>query len=199
MDEKLDFKGIQSKLYLTYHRDGIIDMTVGLIAVGFSIFMATETVALLMLAWLPMLLYVPLKGAVTVPRLGFIRFTSQRASISRYAILAVVGLVVLGFFIALRITDLFETPASYEAWMRQYHMAVYGGILGLVAIVAAFFSGLKRFYVYGVLAFLLPAAAAWLDLPTYLPVLATGLLVAANGLRMAIRFVRAYPLQTQED
>jgi len=198
MDDKLNFKELQSKLYLTYHRDGIIDMTVGLIAVGFAIFMATETVALLMLAWLPMLAYVPMKQALTVPRLGFIRFTSQRASVSRYAILAVIGLVVLGSFIALRITDLFETPASYEAWMRQYHMAVYGGILGLVAIVAAMFSGLKRFYVYGLLAFLLPAVGAWIDLPTYLPVLVVGLLLAGNGLLMAIRFVRAYPVQKSE-
>jgi hypothetical protein len=198
MDDKLDFKELQSKLYLTYHRDGIIDMTVGFVAVGFAIFMATETVALLMLAWLPMLLYVPLKGAVTAPRLGFIRFSSQRASVSRYAITAVIGLVVLGIFIALRITDLFETPASYEAWMRQYHMAVYGWVLGLVAFVAAFFSGMKRFYAYGLLAFLLPTAGAWIDLPTYLPVLVVGLLLAGNGLLMAMRFVRAYPVQKSE-
>jgi hypothetical protein len=199
MDDKLDFKQLQTKLYFNYHNDGIIDMTVGLSAVGFAIFMATELVALLMLAWLPLLVYIPLKQGLTRPRLGFVRFTSQRASVSRYALLVLLGLVVLGGFIALNIFTRSEMPAGYVSWMRQYHMAVYGGILGLVAVGAALFSGLKRFYAYGLLAFLVPAVAAWLDLPTFVPVLAVGLLLAGNGLRMAIRFVRSYPTQAQED
>jgi hypothetical protein len=198
MNDKLDFKQLQSKMYFNYHNDGIIDLTVGLCAVGFAIFMATELVALLILAWLPMLMYIPLKHGLTRSRLGFVRFTSPRATVSRYALLALLGLVVLGGFIALNIFTRREMPADYVAWMRQYHMAVYGAILGLLAAAVALFSGLKRFYIYGLLAFLVPAVAAWLDLPTYLPVLVVGLLVAANGLWIATRFVRAYPVQAGE-
>ena len=80
MDDKLDFKQLQSKMYFSYHNDGIIDLTVGLCAVGFAIFMATELVALLILAWLPMLVYIPLKQGLTRPRLGFVRFSSPRAT-----------------------------------------------------------------------------------------------------------------------
>ena len=198
MSNNLDLRPLREKLFLTYHEDGIIDMTIGLSAIGFGIFMATEMVALLILAWLPMLLYYPMKQSLSVPRLGFVRFTSKKTSVLRYSLTALIGLLVLVLFIILSIYGRGQTSAAYKDWMRQYHMAVYGAILGLLSIGVALFSGMRRFYLYGLLTFLAPTVSALIGVETFIPVLGVGSLLAASGLLMALRFVRAYPLQEAE-
>jgi hypothetical protein len=198
MTDELEIKKLQTKLYLSYHNDGIIDLVIGLCAVGFSIFMATELVGLLILAWLPMLSYYTLKQALTIPRLGYVRFTSKQVSLFRYTAAALIGLLVFGIFLAVRIFGSFQTSTDFKAWMVQYHMAVYGGFLGLVAIGVAIFTGMKRFYLYGLLAFLIPLMSAWIGLPTYVPVLVLGLIITGIGFFMALRFTSTYPMPETE-
>lgn len=199
MNDNMKLDRLQSKLYLAYHQDGILDLVIGLVAIGFSLFMATEVFVALMVSWLSMLLYLPLKASLTRPRFGYVRFTPESVTVRRLTASAVIGGVVLLIFVSLTLYQrTSQLPADFKAWMRQYHMAVLGGLAGLVAIGAAIFTGLKRFYVYGVLALALPLAGAWLDIPTYLPILSLGLLVAGSGLVMLIAFLRKHPLSEEE-
>ena len=126
------------------------------------------------------------------------RFTSHKVSFLRYSLTALLGLLVLAIFIALMIYSRGKLSAEYKDWIRQYHMAVYGAILGLMAVGVAFISGMKRFYIYGALTFLLPTSSAWIGLATFIPVLGVGLLLGVSGLMMALRFVRTYPLAEAE-
>jgi type IV secretory pathway VirB2 component (pilin) len=198
MNDKLDFDRLQSKLYLAYHQDGILDMVIGLVAIGFSLSMATGEFVALMASWLPMLLYIPIKDAVTRPRFGYVRFTPQSVTVRRLTASAIIGGLVMLIFMAVTFYQRTgQLSAGFKAWMQQYHMAVMGGLAGLVAVGAAIFTGLKRFYVYGILALALPLFGAWLDIDTYLPILTLGLIIAGSGLVMLIAFLRAHP-RTEE-
>ena len=199
MDDNLEINRLHNKLYLAYQQDGILNMVIGLVAIGFSLFMATEGFVALMISWLPMLLYLPLKQSVTRPRFGYVRFTPQRVNVARMIASIVIGLLVLVIFMALttyqRSTEL---PAGFNTWMQAYHMAVMGSLAGMVAIGVAIFTGMKRFYIYGLLAFMLPLVGALLELPTYLPITTLGLLVTGSGLALLITFLRTYPKATEE-
>ena len=74
-----------------------------------------------------------------------------------------------------------------------------GMLFGLPALAAAVFLGLKRFYLYALLAVGLPALGAWLKIETYFPIIATGLIILAFGIVLLATFLKRYPLNTGAD
>jgi hypothetical protein len=199
MNTSSDIRKLQRKIYFSYHQDGIIDLVIGCGAIGFSIFMATELVALLILSWLPMLVYLPLKNTITVPRFGYVNFTSHKTSVLRLALLAGVGVLALLFFVALTtLTRGDSISLELEAWLQRYHMAVLGGLFAIVATFVAALLGLKRFYLYGVLAVGLPALGGLLNLHTFIPVMTVGAIVAMSGCWLLVRFIRRYSAEEGE-
>ena len=104
------------------------------------------------------------------------------------------GVLILLVVVALNFV-LRSRPGSPEmqTWMQQYHMIPYSAMLfGLPALVAAAFLGLKRFYLYALLAVGLPALGAWLKIETFIPILATGLVLLAFGIGLLIGFLKKY-------
>jgi hypothetical protein len=61
-------------------------------------------------------------------------------------------------------------------------------------LAAAVFLGLKRFYLYALMVVGLPALGAWLNIETFIPILATGLVLMAWGIGLLISFIKKYPL-----
>jgi len=72
MSQEKQFKDLGRKAYLSYHQDGLIDILIGLGILGFGLMMLTDSVVFNMLAWMPIIFYVPLKNRITVPRFGYV-------------------------------------------------------------------------------------------------------------------------------
>ncbi len=82
--------------------------------------------------------------------------------------------------------------------MRRYHMVPLSTMLfGLPALGAAIFLGLKRFYLYALLAAGLPLLGAWLNIETYIPIVTTGLIILAFGAVLLANFLKKYPLNAE--
>jgi hypothetical protein len=82
-----------------------------------------------------------------------------------------------------------------DAWVRRYHMVPLSAMLfGLPALGAAIFLGLKRFYMYALLAAGLPALGAWMEIETYIPIVTTGLVMLVIGTVLLANFLNKYPL-----
>jgi hypothetical protein len=137
-----------------------------------------------------------MKQRITIPRFGYVRFEPQEKTISKLWFLMGFGVLVLLAFIALSIF-INNRPGSPEmqSWMQRYHMIPYSAMLfGLPALAAAVFLGLKRFYLYALLAVVLPALGAWLNIETFIPILATGLVLLIFGIALLSSFLKKYSI-----
>lgn len=89
MHDNITLKEIEKKAYLSYHEDGIIDLTIGIV---FSLICFTWIIFdwLDILPWLSLILmaifypvYIFAKQKITIPRFGFFRFSSPRKERNR--------------------------------------------------------------------------------------------------------------------
>ena len=195
MSATKDFDAIKRKVYLAYHQDGILDLVAGSVLLGFGIDMLADNVVFLMFGWLAMLMYIPLKQRVTVPRFGYVRFVSEKKSRSQSLFLLGLGvLVVFAIFAGNIFLSNRPTSPEMQAWVQRYHMVPLSGMLfGLPTLVVAAFLGLKRFYLYAFLAVALPALGAWMNSETYIPIVAIGLVMLIIGLSLLSVFVKNHP------
>jgi len=194
-----DFTPLRRKVYLAYHQDGILDLVAGSVVLGFGLNMLTDNIVFLMIGWLAMMLYVLIKQRITVPRFGFVRFESQKKTVQKAWISVGIGVLFVAFFLTLNIF-VSRQPASPEtrAWIQRYHMVPLSAMLfGLPTLAAALFLGLKRFYLYTLLAVGLPLLGALLNIETYIPILTTGAIMVVFGVFLLVNFLQKYPLESE--
>ena len=194
-----EFDMLKRKVYLSYHRDGILDLVAGSVVLGFGTFMLTDNIAFLMAGWFMMMMYVFLKKRITVPRYGFVRIDSEKKALMKSWISVGIGVLVLLLFFLLPIFLRREpTSPEMEALLRRYHMVPLSTMLfGLPALGAAIFLGLKRFYLYALLAAGLPLLGAWLNIETYLPIITTGAVILTFGTVLLVTFLKNNPLDEE--
>ena len=196
-----ELEQLKRKVYLAYHQDGLLDLAAGSVILGFGADMLTGNIVFLMGSWLMIPLYFLLKQRVTIPRFGYVRFDSEKTTFARSAAGVGIGVLFLAVVVALNIF-VSRSPASLEmqAWIQRYHMVPLSALLfGLPSLAAALFLGMKRFYLYALLAVCLPALGAWLNIETYLPIMATGLIMLAFGAMLLANFFKRYPLNNRTD
>ena len=199
MSTTKEFDNLKRKVYLAYHQDGILDLVAGSVVLGFGTFMLTDNIAFLMAGWFVMMMYVFLKNRITVPRFGYVRIDSEKKARMRSWISVGIGVLVLLLFFLLPIfLRMKQTSPETEALIRRYHMVPLSTILfGLPALAAAIFLGLKRFYLYALLAIGLPLLGAVLDIETYIPIVTTGAVIIAFGAFLLVNFLQKYPLNAE--
>jgi uncharacterized membrane protein len=194
------FAPLKRRIYLAYHQDGILDLIAGLVVLGFGTYIMTNNFIFLMASDFVMLMYYLLKKRITVPRFGYVRIDSEEKARVRNWTAVGFGVLFLLLFSSLNIL-LRRGPASsgeIEAWIRSYHLIPLSAMLfGLPALVAAIFLGPMRFYLYAFLAVGLPAAGAWLNIPTYIPIMIMGVIVLAFGVVLLFNFLKKYPLNAE--
>ena len=98
-----EFGPLKRKVFLAYHRDGILDLVAGTVVLGFGLNMLTGNIFFLMAGWLAMMLYFLIKQRVTIPRFGFVRFESQKKTVQKAWISVGIGVLFVAFFLTLNI------------------------------------------------------------------------------------------------
>jgi hypothetical protein len=196
-----EMSALKRQVYLTYHQDGILDIAVGTIVLGFGTFMLTDNIVFLVLGWLVAIQYTLWKKRLTIPRFGYVRINSQKKDLNRSVALVGLGVLVLFALFAFRAFFPRESMSpEMVAFDQRYHMVLLSGMLfGAPAFVVAALAGLKRFYLYAFLAVALPALAAWLEIPTYIPMQALGAVALIYGIVLMVVFLRKYPLAGKAD
>ena len=194
-----DFGPLKRKIYLAYHQDGILDLVAGSVVLGFGLNMLTDNIVFLMIGWLAMMLYVLIKQRVTVPRFGFVRFESQKKTLQKAWVSVGIGVLFVAFFLTLNIfVSRQPTSPETQALIQRYHMVPLSAMLfGLPALAAAIILGLKRFYLYALLALGLPLLGALSNIETYIPIVTTGAVIILFGTFLLVNFLQKYPLEVE--
>jgi len=201
MSQEHNFKKLQQRTYESYHQDGLIDIIIGLGFIGFSLTMAFDNSAFIFLAWMPIIFYVPFKNRITVPRIGYVKFSASNTKMFIGIAVAVLLFVfLLGTLVYLigGSNNLSPLQTDWLTWFRQYHMLVIGSIFSLCCAGAALLTGIRRLYAYAVMTIGIFAVAFWLGVDPPIYVLTTGLLIEAVGIWLLVRFLRNYPIAAEE-
>lgn len=196
-----DFGAIKRKVFLAYHRDGILDLAASFVVLGFGVNMLTGNIVFLLTGWMMVMGYAFIKQRVTIPRFGYVRFDSHKKNLTLGIAGLVIGMVILLLVVLFQFFDVGQ-PASPEmaALLQRYHMVPLSGLFfGLPLLGAAIFLRLSRYYLYALLSVGLPALGGWLEIETYIPIIALGLTMLTFGAVLLATFLKTYPVKEGAD
>ena len=196
MSQDKEFKELARKAYISYHQDGLIDILLGLGILGFGLMLLTGSVIFNMLAWLPIIFYVPFKNRITVPRFGYVQFAAEQKKRNYLWLALAVGVVALAFFLGLYLFTISgNLPFWLENMLHRYDLLLLGGLLAIPMVIGGVLTGLNRLYAYAIFTILiiLVGIALGIDAPYYFIFL--GLVILAVGCLLLVRFLQLYPLE----
>lgn len=191
-----DLKEAERRLYLSYFDDGVIDFVAGLTVLFFGLGMLFSSATLFIFSWMPIVLFWPIKRALTLPRMGYVRFTPERQKkiATSYVLMLIAGVisVLLGLLAALA----FEGQVfDLREFMMEYSLLIFGAVLASAFGLIALLFEIRRFYAYGLIVFGAWLSTYLLDIEAGIPVALSGGLVSAVGIFMLIRFLTQYPVR----
>jgi hypothetical protein len=197
VNEKIDLKKITKNAYMSYHQDGILDVSLAIVILSFGFMMLVD------LPWLggaigilAMSFYAGAKKVLTVPRIGFVKFSQQRAQRVN------VVLLVLGFLgfamgiVAFTQTGSGGTP-SWLVFLIENYMLTAGFIVACLFLVAGYTFRTKRMYIYTLLVLVLFVTGHFIYYPLAYYLVLLGTIILVIGIGMMARFVSKYPKTSQ--
>ncbi|EMR73884.1 hypothetical protein MCGE09_00459 [Thaumarchaeota archaeon SCGC AB-539-E09] len=195
--ENVDLKEIERRAYLTYHKDGILDIYLGIgIMTIASVFFYEVFVGITgAIALLP-ILYAASKKQYTIPRLGYVKFSSNTKGRARNSVTLAILLgtmsAVAGLF------AFYSVISSGYTWIElliaNWKITI-ASILLVVFSLFGYVSDLRRMYYYGLLSSIVFVSGIFLPLPRYMLILTVGGIISLNGFVHLYRFTQEYPLE----
>ena len=194
MSQEQDFKKLQQRTYQSYHQDGLIDIIIGLAMIGFGLMLAFDSSVFMFMSWMPIIFYVPFKNRITVPRIGYVKFSSSNL---RLAMALGTGLLVMLFIVGLYLFAVSDNISfQVREWLGQYLWL--GGLVAVCFLGTALLTGITRFYAYAGLILLIFSVGTWLAIQPFFIVITSGLLIEITGVWLLVRFLVKYPLNSGE-
>lgn len=200
MTQEMNLKEMERKAWTSYFDDGLLDITIGLFVIAFGIGMTTPYTYLTALSWMVIFFFAAAKKAITLPRVGLVKFHPEREErikkekaffVVFFTITFIVG---LGFFIALTT----GIPQSVKTIIGELALVAYELIIVAGLCFVAFWKQITRFYAYA--AFVLVVIVGSLLFADVHPffvtravMLTAGSVILCAGVIVLIRFLRKYP------
>jgi hypothetical protein len=197
------FTQLERKAYTAYHQDGLIDILFGMAMIGFGLEMLSDWRDYSFFVWMPLLLYLPLKNRITVPRFGYVKFPANRsASMNKttawmiaFVFVAVMTVFVVGYLL---LSGIVSQSQLMTTWQRANIWLVGIGV-GVIFIAREILVlGIARLYAYIGMTAVILAVGHLLNLQAYVSVFVSGALVMLSGVWLLVQFLRKYPLLKEE-
>jgi hypothetical protein len=198
MDKEKYLKDLERKAYLSYHKDGILDIYLGMAIATASLNFFYDGYNPALTGILPLftIFYAGSKKQYTIPRLGYVKFSETRQGVSQNSIRLALALGTLSFLAGLVV--FWAGGSNGFAWIEPIIAnwkivlaVIFAGVFSLFGYV----SSINRMYHYALLSLLVfiggyfvPVAGQWL-------LLTFGGLMFLNGVIYLYRFLQEYPLE----
>ncbi|UCD63132.1 MAG: hypothetical protein JSW34_10280 [Candidatus Zixiibacteriota bacterium] len=199
MSQEIDLKQIERRTYLTLQQDGIWDLFVGLALVGVSIGLLTKTPGTTAILPILAIILAPIvKRAMTLPRLGYVKFSPERQSKQKRNLNAMTVLFTLTALLGLVVFYAYLGDAGWQKWIRGLGLIPLGFVLALAALVLGLLYGVRRCLYYAALAMAAFIASHLLDMHPSVKFMVIGGVLSVTGAILLTRFVRKYPRPSRE-
>lgn len=181
----------EARLFEAYWQDGLLDLlagvSVGIIGIGWLFGLVAVTAAVPAIA---VVTWPVLRGRITAPRLGEVRFNAERVSGLRAGLggALAVGVAAMVLFVVFALED--GEPSRWAQWIAP---AIPALLLSFLATLTAALLHLMRFLTYAEVLFAGGLAAAILGWePGWSMVLAGAVVTAAGAMQLG-RFLHEFP------
>jgi len=191
----IDLKELERKAYTSYYDDGLLEIFLGgtVLLMGIAIFFDV-TYLFGIIPVLAMTSWAGAKRAITVPRIGMVRFGPDRQLRIRkeklfftiyFSITVIAGIVV--FIVVSRSMD------TARRVFGAYPLAPIGVIGALSLVFLGYWKQIRRFHLYALLALAAVFGAPRLGVepPHYMAGL--GIVILVIGVVLLVRFLATYP------
>jgi hypothetical protein len=186
-----DLKEIELKLkkkaFLSFHKDGIIDILIGWNLISIGLFLHTHSILFSFIGLIPLVFYTVLKIRITLPRLGHAQFRTKRTP-SMWVIGGIGGILIL-------------VAVIYGFFLK----GSLGGIgpIALILFGAAFVmvltSGFNRIFAYALFVPLFFVVGLGLRFLSPFLTIAVGTVVMLSGIWMLVTFIQKNPILDTEE
>lgn len=190
-------KTMREKLLMIYHDDGILDLIVGISIFILAAVMAFDEVIFIGLLGIPLILYIPIKEQVSIPRIGFIRFETEDISRRRMVSLLVLGIGSFVFFVLIALI-LTRISSNLVEWISNNEVVVFSFLLAGALFAAGRILNNSRFLIYSILSLVLVLGAYFWNLRIWLPVAIVGLVMEVFAISKLRTFLKNYPVAKGE-
>jgi hypothetical protein len=195
MVSDVNLKEIQRKVYMSFFRDGLWDIFLGLFIVGWGLAILTDAV------YLPGIYFIGtyfavwgIKKWLVYPRIGYARFsaTSRRRITARFLILGT-AVLLLGLVAAV-----LWGIGTRPQWLADYFPLIFNGMLAAIVCFVAYWARVNRFYLYAALIFLGAVFHLWVGIQWEFGFIGAGGIIVLTGLAILVGFLRKYPKVVEE-
>lgn len=199
MNNNINTKEIERRAYFNYHRDGIIDIFLGISIAMFTISLINPTLSMIWMIALFPVFYRDSKRRYTFPRLGYVKFSEKTGTSGKSTMLAM-ALAAASFLVGL-LVFFSGFPDNYN-WMAPIieNWKLTAAVICLVALsLFGYVSKIKRLYYYAVGSFVIFVAGAIIPIQGYIILPLIGGLITLSGVYHLYRFTKEYPLEPRTD
>lgn len=187
MENNVNLKDIERRALLNYHKDGIIDIFLGMgIAMVSSIYFGFFP----LISVLP-ILYTVSKRRYTIPRLGYVKFSFKKKGKTRNSITLALLIVIAVIFAYYSAT----TGYSWTVPLIENWKITAAVLLLVIFSLFGYVSEIKRMYYYSLVSFLVFFSGIFVLVPSYYLIITLGGIIFVNGLIHLYRFTQEYPLE----
>jgi hypothetical protein len=193
MTQEIDLREIEKKSWSTYFEDGLWDIFIATLMLTMAIRTLTDVVWFTPLMFVGVLVVVIGKRQITVPRIGFVKFSSKREK-KRIKLIIIIGVAVVLTGVLLSLPLLGQKPpkAVSTLFMAVFLMVIFSSM--------AFYMEFNRLYLYGLM--FAVNEIVWGQVGehagAYL-ILIFGVAVMIIGIVFLVSFIQRYPLPSEEE
>ena len=199
MSEKLVMKDIERRVYMFYTEDGLIDLAIGLVILGFGGLLFLDFSGFTgVLGLVPVGLWYLGKRVITLPRIGTIQ--PDKAMGKRLAGF-LSTMVVIGAAVGVMAFLLAESPSQLS---DGHPLMMFALVLSLAISALGLVMKVARLYFYAILVFLALSIGegvnGMVEGPDFfvLSVICTGIIILLTGTGVLFRFLQKYPVVNGE-
>lgn len=195
MTERMDLEHIRRQIYLYYAEDGLVDIAIGLVILGFGLLLLLDLPGLVgLLGVLALLVWYIGKSSLVVPRVGSIR--PGREIKDRFK-----GFFINLILIGVGVFVLFLLGGSrLDSALSRFSLSIFGLVVALGISSLGLLLDTERFYYYSALVFLAMAGgdllSQWVTAfdPFLAAVISAGAVILAAGMYILVHFLGKYPV-----
>jgi hypothetical protein len=197
MSSNSPIKQLNRKTFLAFHRDGIIDILVGLTFFGFGLWLLLDNVLFTYISWMSFGFYRYLKKTITIPRFGYVRFEEDKKQRMQFFGFSIVLLALL-LFARFYLMETDRSELFVSVFLRKNHVYVMSTIGAGLLVIFGLARGIYRFVGYGVLLFGSIVAFYLSEIPGRNALFIMGGLTLVIGLILLVTFIQKNPMRPSE-
>jgi hypothetical protein len=189
MQNNSDLKKLERQAFLTFFKDGLWDICLGLFIISWGLGLLTE-LAYLAGTWFVVLWFIVLglKKWITYPRTGYVKLGTREIKF-KVQVAILLGIVVL-LGAAIMLVFAYD---SRPQWISEYFPLLFCGMVALIVITVGEWLGVRRFLIHAALIFGAGVIHQWSELSWACTFITAGSVIFLIGLGILIKFLKDNP------